>query len=151
VGEQSAMGTKPAQPHFPPRSSGSSLAGKSPVVAGVCDPGGPARRNNPALPVTGHHARPRHNSHSSPPSYSSHQSEITLFNPPELLASPPPPARHFTKIAFIGNRFTLFDNAGDTPLHVMRNGKIVKLMPVAGARALREEPPEYGGRKKRSR
>ena len=39
----------------------------------------------------------------------------------------------------------------NTPLHVMRNGKIVKLMPVAGARALREEPPEYGGRKKRSR
>lgn len=32
----------------------------------------------------------------------------------------------------------------NTPLHVMRNGKIVIIMPAAGQLALREEPPAYG-------
>ena len=34
----------------------------------------------------------------------------------------------------------------NTPLHVMRDGKIVKLMPAAGELALREEPPAYGAK-----
>lgn len=32
----------------------------------------------------------------------------------------------------------------NTPLHVMREGKIVKLMPGSGDPMLREEPPPYG-------
>lgn len=35
----------------------------------------------------------------------------------------------------------------NTPRHVMRNGKIVKIMPGAGELVLREEPPSYGTRK----
>jgi hypothetical protein len=35
----------------------------------------------------------------------------------------------------------------NTPLHVMRNGKIVKVMPGAGDLVLREEPPAYGAKK----
>jgi hypothetical protein len=35
----------------------------------------------------------------------------------------------------------------NTPLHVMRNGKIVKVMPAAGDMELREEPPGYGRKK----
>ena len=31
-----------------------------------------------------------------------------------------------------------------TPVHVMRDGKMVKLMPGAGDLVLREEPPAYG-------
>jgi hypothetical protein len=31
-----------------------------------------------------------------------------------------------------------------TPLHVMRDGKIVRLMPVVEDLALREEPPHHG-------
>ncbi len=34
-----------------------------------------------------------------------------------------------------------------TPLHVVRDGKIVKLMPVAGDLVLREEPLSYGTKK----
>ena len=34
----------------------------------------------------------------------------------------------------------------NTPLHVMRSGKIVKVMPGAGELALREESPGYGGK-----
>lgn len=32
----------------------------------------------------------------------------------------------------------------NTPLHVMKDGKIVKLMPGAGELVLREDPPPYG-------
>jgi hypothetical protein len=35
----------------------------------------------------------------------------------------------------------------NTPLHVMRDGRIVKLMPGAGDMVLRKEPPAYGGKK----
>ena len=34
-----------------------------------------------------------------------------------------------------------------TPLHVMRNGKIVKLLPGASDQMLQEEPPAYGAKK----
>lgn len=39
----------------------------------------------------------------------------------------------------------------NTPLHVMRNGKIVKVMPGAGKLALREESPGYGRKPSSSR
>ena len=35
----------------------------------------------------------------------------------------------------------------NTPLHEMRDGKIVKLMPAASDQRLQEEPPTYGARK----
>ncbi len=35
-----------------------------------------------------------------------------------------------------------------TPIHVMRDGKIVKLMPTQDAWMLREEPPAYGTKSK---
>jgi hypothetical protein len=35
----------------------------------------------------------------------------------------------------------------NTPLHVMRDGKIVKVMPGTGDLALREEPSAYGTKK----
>jgi len=34
-----------------------------------------------------------------------------------------------------------------TPLHVMRDGKIVKLMPGSSDQRLQEAPPTYGARK----
>ena len=36
----------------------------------------------------------------------------------------------------------------NTPLHVMRDGKIVMVMPGAGDLVLREEPPSYGTKKR---
>ena len=36
----------------------------------------------------------------------------------------------------------------NTPLHVMRDGRLVKVMPVAGDPVLREEPPAYGKKKR---
>ena len=36
----------------------------------------------------------------------------------------------------------------NTPLHVMRDGKIVKLMPATEALVLREDPPPYARTKK---
>ena len=36
----------------------------------------------------------------------------------------------------------------NTPLHVMRDGKIVKLMPASEHLVLREDPPPYGGKRK---
>jgi hypothetical protein len=35
----------------------------------------------------------------------------------------------------------------NTPLHVIRDGKIVQLMPGAGDWVLREHPPAYGKKK----
>jgi len=35
----------------------------------------------------------------------------------------------------------------NTPLHMMRDGKVVKLMPGAGDLILREAPPPYGEQK----
>jgi len=36
----------------------------------------------------------------------------------------------------------------DTAMHVVRDGKIVKLMPAQDAWVLREEPPAYGTKSK---
>ena len=36
----------------------------------------------------------------------------------------------------------------NTPLHLMRDGKIVKVMPGAGDLVLRDEPASYGEKKR---